>query len=114
VDQIPFYPYFFVKDLFAFFVYLLVFATLVLYYPNLLGDPNNYTLADSIHTPRHIVPEWYFLPFYAILRSIPHKAAGILAMVFSLLIFPLIFARSYRKFDAKYGDKMVEKEGGAA
>lgn len=90
VDQIPFYPYFFVKDLFAFFVYLLVFATLVLYYPNLLGDPNNYTLADSIHTPRHIVPEWYFLPFYAILRSIPHKAAGILAMVFSLLVLFLI------------------------
>jgi ubiquinol-cytochrome c reductase cytochrome b subunit len=87
VDKVTFYPYFFVKDLFAFFCYLLMFSILVFYCPNLLGDPNNYILADSIHTPRHIVPEWYFLPFYAILRSIPHKAAGIIAMAFSLLIF---------------------------
>jgi ubiquinol-cytochrome c reductase cytochrome b subunit len=90
VDKIPFYPYFFVKDLFAFFCYLLLFSILVLYYPNLLGDPNNYILADSIHTPRHIVPEWYFLPFYAILRSIPHKAAGIMAMAFSLIVLFII------------------------
>ena len=86
VDQIPFYPYYFVKDLFAFFVFLFIFTCLVCLYPNLLGDPNNYIMADSIHTPRHIVPEWYFLPFYAILRSIPHKTTGILAMLFSLLV----------------------------
>ena len=86
VDHTPFYPYFFVKDQFAFFCYLLIFSSLVFYYPNLLGDPNNYILADSIHTPRHIVPEWYFLPFYAILRSIPHKAAGIISMLLSLLV----------------------------
>jgi ubiquinol-cytochrome c reductase cytochrome b subunit len=90
VDKISFYPYFFIKDLFAFFCFLLVFSIFVLYYPNLLGDPNNYILADSIHTPRHIVPEWYFLPFYAILRSIPHKAAGIIAMAFSLLVLFLL------------------------
>jgi ubiquinol-cytochrome c reductase cytochrome b subunit len=90
VDKVSFYPYFFVKDLFAFFCFLLVFSIFVLYYPNLLGDPNNYILADSIHTPRHIVPEWYFLPFYAILRSIPHKAAGIMAMAFSLLVLFII------------------------
>jgi ubiquinol-cytochrome c reductase cytochrome b subunit len=90
VDKIGFYPYFVVKDMFAFFSFLLLFAYLVLYNPNLLGDPNNYILADSIHTPRHIVPEWYFLPFYAILRSIPHKAAGIMTMVFSLLVLFLI------------------------
>lgn len=90
VDHIAFYPYFFVKDMFAFFCFLLVFSFFVLYYPNLLGDPNNYILADSIHTPRHIVPEWYFLPFYAILRSIPHKAAGIIAMASSLLVLFII------------------------
>ena len=61
VDPVPFYPYFFVKDLFAFFCFLFVFAILVFYYPNLLADPNNYIPADPIHTPRHIVPEWYFL-----------------------------------------------------
>jgi len=86
VDHIPFYPYFFVKDLFAFLCFFLIFAILVCYYPNVLGDPNNYIMADSIHTPRHIVPEWYFLPFYAMLRSIPHKTAGILAMLFSILV----------------------------
>lgn len=86
VDHVPFYPYYFVKDLFAFFVFFFIFVCFLFYYPNALGDPNNYVIADPIHTPRHIVPEWYFLPFYAILRSIPHKTAGILAMLFSLLV----------------------------
>jgi len=86
VDHIAFYPYFFVKDLFAFVCFLFIFAVFVLYYPNMLGDPNNYILADSIHTPKHIVPEWYFLPFYAMLRSIPHKAGGIITMALSLLV----------------------------
>jgi len=90
VDPVPFYPYFFVKDLFAFFCFLFIFAIFVFYYPNLLADPNNYIPADPIHTPRHIAPEWYFLPFYAILRSIPHKVGGILAMLFSLLVFFLL------------------------
>ncbi len=90
VDQISFYPYYFVKDLFAFFVFLFLFVWFLYYYPNALGDPNNYIVADSIRTPRHIVPEWYFLPFYAILRSIPHKTAGILAMLFSILVLFLL------------------------
>jgi ubiquinol-cytochrome c reductase cytochrome b subunit len=90
VDQIPFYPYFFVKDLFAFMIYLLVFAVLVLYYPTMLADPNNFIRADPMHTPLKMVPEWYFLPFYAILRSIPHKVAGILTMLFSLLVLFLL------------------------
>jgi quinol-cytochrome oxidoreductase complex cytochrome b subunit len=90
VDHVSFYPYYFVKDLFAFFCFLFIFAIFVFYYPNLLGDPNNYIPADPIHTPRHIVPEWYFLPFYVILRSIPHKVGGILAMLFSLLILYII------------------------
>ena len=88
VDKISFHPYFFLKDVFALYVYFLVFGGLVFYASNYLGDPNNYIPADPIHTPLHIVPEWYFLPFYAILRSIPYKTKKILAMVFSL---PVLF-----------------------
>lgn len=86
VDKVPFYPYFFVKDLFAFFCLLIVFGYFVFFNPNYLGHPDNYIPADPIHTPAHIVPEWYFLPFYAILRSIPNKAGGILGMLGSILI----------------------------
>jgi len=90
VDKVPFYPYFVLKDLFALSIYFLVFGTLVYFYPNLLGHPDNYIPADPLHTPAHIVPEWYFLPFYAILRSIPNKLGGVLAMFGSLLILLLI------------------------
>lgn len=90
VDDIPFYPYFFWKDVFAFACYLLVFATLVFYFPNMLNHPDNYIPADPLQTPAHVVPEWYFLPYYAILRSIPHKVGGILAMGGSILILLLI------------------------
>jgi ubiquinol-cytochrome c reductase cytochrome b subunit len=78
VDKIPFYPYFVIKDLFAFFSFLFIFLLFLFYFPNLLGHPDNYIPADSLHTPAHIVPEWYFLPFYAILRSIPDKLGGLL------------------------------------
>lgn len=90
VDDVPFYPYFVSKDLFAFSVYLLVFATFVFYFPNVLNHPDNYIPADAIHTPAHVVPEWYFLPYYAILRSIPHKTGGILAMFGSLVVLFLV------------------------
>lgn len=80
LDNIPFYPYFYVKDLFAFFILLLFFSFFVFYYPNTLGHPDNYIPANPLVTPVHIVPEWYFLPFYAILRSIPDKLGGVLAM----------------------------------
>lgn len=90
VDDVPFYPYFVSKDIFAFTVYLLVFATFVFYFPNVLNHPDNCIPADPLQTPAHVVPEWYFLPYYAILRSIPHKALGILAMLGSLLILFLI------------------------
>ena len=89
-DCVPFYPYFFVKDLFAFQCYLFVFGVLVFYYPNALGHPDNYIPADPMHTPAHIVPEWYFLPFYAILRSIPDKLGGVSAMGGSLIVLFLI------------------------
>lgn len=90
VDKVPFYPYFFVKDLFAFFVFLFMFSGFVFYFPNTLGHPDNYIPADPMQTPAHIVPEWYFLPFYAILRSIPDKLGGVVAMGGALVILFLI------------------------
>jgi quinol-cytochrome oxidoreductase complex cytochrome b subunit len=90
MDKIPFYPYYFVKDLFAFFIFLFIFCIFIFYFPNTLGHPDNYIPADCLHTPAHIVPEWYFLPFYAILRSIPDKLGGVAAMAGSLLVLFLI------------------------
>jgi quinol-cytochrome oxidoreductase complex cytochrome b subunit len=86
MDKIDFYPYFYVKDLFSFIVVLLIITFTICYYPNLLGHPDNYIPANSLVTPTHIVPEWYFSLFYAILRSIPNKLGGVLAMVGSILI----------------------------
>jgi ubiquinol-cytochrome c reductase cytochrome b subunit len=86
IDRIPFYPYFYVKDLFSFLVFLLVFSTFVFFYPNEMGHPDNYIPANPMVTPPHIVPEWYFLPFYAILRSIPDKLGGVIAMGGALVI----------------------------
>lgn len=86
IDYITFYPYFYVKDLFAFFILITVFGFFVFYYPNALGHPDNYIPANPMSTPAHIVPEWYFLPFYAILRSIPDKLGGVLAMVSAILV----------------------------
>jgi ubiquinol-cytochrome c reductase cytochrome b subunit len=85
-DTIPFYPYFYVKDLFGFLIFLLIFGALVFFFPNLLGHSDNYIPANPLVTPAHIVPEWYFLPFYAILRSIPDKLGGVVAMIGSILI----------------------------
>jgi ubiquinol-cytochrome c reductase cytochrome b subunit len=90
VDDVPFYPYYFSKDLFAFTCFLLVFGVLVFYFPNLLNHPDNCIPADPMETPKHLVPEWYFLPFYAILRSIPHKALGIVAMLGAILVLFLL------------------------
>ena len=86
VDKIAFYPYFYVKDLLAFFGLVSVFAIFVFYFPNLMGHPDNYIPANPMVTPAHIVPEWYFLPFYAILRSIPDKLGGVAAMGGALVI----------------------------
>jgi len=90
VESIAFYPYFYVKDLFAFFILLAVFSFFVFFYPNALGHPDNYIPANPLVTPPHIVPEWYFLPFYAILRSVPDKLAGVVLMVFAILILLLL------------------------
>lgn len=93
VDKIRFYPYFYVKDLVAWVSFAIFFALFVYFYPNLLGHPDNYIPANPMSTPAHIVPEWYFLWVYAILRSIPNKLAGVaaIALVFiSLLALPFI------------------------
>jgi ubiquinol-cytochrome c reductase cytochrome b subunit len=89
-EVVTFYPYFYVKDLLAFFVLLFVFSFFVFFFPNTLGHSDNYIEANSLVTPAHIVPEWYFLPFYAILRSIPDKLGGVLAMVLAILILLLL------------------------
>jgi len=92
-DKISFYPYFYVKDLFSLMCFVVLFSAILFYYPNLLGHPDNYIPADPMVTPAHIVPEWYFLPFYAILRSIPDKLGGVAAMggaIVILLFLPFI------------------------
>jgi ubiquinol-cytochrome c reductase cytochrome b subunit len=89
-DTISFYPYFYVKDLFSFLILVLVFSFFVFYYPNALGHADNYIPANPLVTPPHIVPEWYFLPFYAILRSIPDKLGGVVAMISAILILLLL------------------------
>ena len=85
-DTISFHPYYTVKDAFAIMIFIIVFAYFVFYKPNYMGHPINYEPADPLVTPEHIVPEWYFLPFYAILRSIPHKLLGVIAMFGSIMV----------------------------
>ena len=85
-DQVPFHPYYTAKDAFGIGVFFLVFAFFVFYAPNYLGHPDNYTEANPMVTPPHIVPEWYYLPFYAILRAIPDKLGGVIAMFAAILI----------------------------
>src|SRR6202041_1118610 len=79
-DTVPFHPYYTTKDSVGVCVFLLVFALLVFFWPNLLGDPNNFIPANPLQTPSDIVPEWYFLPYYAILRSVPNKLGGVCMM----------------------------------
>ncbi len=96
-DTIPFHPYYTVKDLFGMGVFFIIFFAFVFYAPNYLGHPDNYIPADPLVTPAHIVPEWYFLPFYAILRSItfdvlfiPAKLMGVILMFASILVLLIL------------------------
>lgn len=88
VDKISFYPYFYVKDLVGWVLFAIFFSVFVFYAPNYLGHPDNYIPANPMSTPAHIVPEWYFLPVYAILRSIPNKLGGVAAIA---LVFLCLF-----------------------
>nr|BAK42406.1 cytochrome b [Hara jerdoni] len=89
-DKITFHPYFSYKDLLGFMVLITALASLALFSPNLLGDPENFTPANPLVTPPHIKPEWYFLFAYAILRSIPNKLGGVLALLFSILVLMIV------------------------
>nr|AEI70601.1 cytochrome b [Kobus leche] len=90
MDKIPFHPYYTIKDILGALLLVSTLMLLVLFAPDLLGDPDNYTPANPLNTPPHIKPEWYFLFAYAILRSIPNKLGGVLALVLSILILVLM------------------------
>jgi ubiquinol-cytochrome c reductase cytochrome b subunit len=90
-DTLPFHPYYTAKDMFGLGVFLIFYALVVFFAPNLFGEPDNYIPANPLSTPAHIVPEWYFLPFYAILRAVPNKLGGVVLMfasIFVLFILP--------------------------
>nr|ACN52380.1 cytochrome b [Larimichthys polyactis]ACN52416.1 cytochrome b [Larimichthys polyactis] len=89
-DKIPFHPYFTYKDLLGFAILIICLTALALFAPNLLGDPDNFTPANPLVTPPHIKPEWYFLFAYAILRSIPNKLGGVLALLASILVLMVV------------------------
>jgi len=89
-DTVSFHPYIVIKDLFALLIFLIVFAFFVFYSPNILGHADNYIEANPLVTPAHIVPEWYLLPFYAILRSVPDKLLGVIAMFAALFILVIL------------------------
>merc|ERR1712071_746039 len=98
-DKIPFHPYFTIKDLYGFLVILMSLVLLTLLNPNLLGDPENFNPANPLVTPEHIKPERYYLFAYAILRSIPNKLGGVIALAISiaiLAILPLSQKRNFR------------------
>jgi ubiquinol-cytochrome c reductase cytochrome b subunit len=104
INYVRFYPKFIVKDIFGFLTIIgLLSLFTVFLYPNVLGHPDNYIRADALVTPKHIVPEWYFLPFYAILRAIPDKFGGVLAMFGSILIlFLLPFLGRFKAKSSKF------------
>jgi len=87
IDSVPFTPHFVIKDFFGIVLFFLFFAIFIFFLPNTLGHPDNYIPANPMVTPTHIVPEWYFLPFYAILRSIPDKLSGVLALLFAIVFY---------------------------
>nr|WNH22998.1 cytochrome b [Cynoscion arenarius] len=89
-DKIPFHPYFTYKDVLGFAILIICLTALALFSPNLLGDPDNFTPANPLVTPPHIKPEWYFLFAYAILRSIPNKLGGVLALLASILVLMVV------------------------
>jgi len=101
IDSIPFTPYYLLKDLFGFALFFAFFAGFIFFAPNMLNHPDNYIPANSTVTPPHIVPEWYFLPFYAVLRSVPNKIGGVLLMLSSILVLfllPFISVAEIRSF----------------
>ncbi len=97
-DRLPFAPYFIFKDLITIFIFIIVLSLFVFFMPNVLGDSENYVMANPMQTPPAIVPEWYLLPFYAILRSIPNKLLGVIAMFSAILILLTMSLTDLSKF----------------
>jgi ubiquinol-cytochrome c reductase cytochrome b subunit len=89
-DRIPFAPYYLVKDLITIYLFFFILGAFVFFAPNLLGDSDNYVVANPMQTPAAIVPEWYLLPFYSILRSIPSKIGGVLCMLGAILVIMIL------------------------
>nr|ALO76609.1 cytochrome b [Hexagonia terminalis] len=100
IDKIPFHPYFTYKDVMGFIILLMTLTLLTLLDPYYLGDPDNFTPANPLVTPVHIQPEWYFLFAYAILRSIPNKLGGVIALVMSILILMILPFYNMSKFQS--------------
>nr|ARH54104.1 cytochrome b [Bembidion varium] len=100
IDKIPFHPYFSIKDIMGFIILLMTLTILTLLNPYYLGDPDNFTPANPLVTPVHIQPEWYFLFAYAILRSIPNKLGGVIALVLSILILMILPFTNKSKFQS--------------
>jgi quinol-cytochrome oxidoreductase complex cytochrome b subunit len=98
-DRISFYPYFVQKDIVGIFLMVIIFICFITVSPNYLGHSDNYIPANCLSTPPKIVPEWYLLPFYAILRSIPNKVGGVVFMVLSILVLmclPILYNSPFR------------------
>src|SRR6202047_1536526 len=107
-DTLPFHPYFTIKDLFGLTVFLLIYSFFVFYAPNFLGSSDNYIPANPMQTPNHIVPEWYLLPYYAILRSVPNKLLGVVlafGSIFLLFIVPWLDSSPVRSARFRPGYK---------
>nr|YP_009349985.1 cytochrome b [Homogryllacris anelytra]AQM40159.1 cytochrome b [Homogryllacris anelytra] len=98
IDKIPFHPYFSFKDIMGFIILMMILTLLTLLEPYLLGDPDNFIPANPLVTPVHIQPEWYFLFAYAILRSIPNKLGGVIALVLSIAILMILPFFNKNKF----------------
>nr|QCI09374.1 cytochrome b [Lygaeus sp. FS-2019] len=97
-DKIPFHPYFSIKDIMGMMMTMLMFCMLIMMEPRILGDPENFIMANPLVTPVHIQPEWYFLFAYAILRSIPNKLGGVIAMILSIMIIMILPFTNKSKF----------------
>lgn len=104
IDDTKFGPYFIIKDIFGIWLFVFIFGYFLFFDPNLLSHPDNYIPANPLVTPNHIVPEWYFLPFYAILRSVPNKLLGVILLFASILLLmfiPYIMAYEIRNTNYK-------------
>jgi len=110
MDSIPFTPYYLVKDVWGFVLFGFFYSFFIFFAPNLLGHPDNYILANPLVTPAHIVPEWYFLPFYAILRAVPDKFLGVVAMgagILVLFVLPYVSTANLRSMQFRPISKFI-------